>query len=111
MVDCLDLFFADPETKGIIIIGEIGGTEEEDAAEFILSRQPDVPIVGFIAGRHAPPSRQMGHAGTLTMHGTGDAQGKIEALRKVGVTIAERAHLVGATMSQALFGVDQVRRG
>jgi succinyl-CoA synthetase alpha subunit len=103
MVDCLDLFLADPETDGIILIGEIGGSEEQDVAEYLQGRKVTKPIVAFVAGQHAPPERRMGHAGTLTLYGRGDASSKIAALEKAGVRIARSAHLVGATMRQALI--------
>ncbi len=102
MVDCLELFLADPDTDGIILIGEIGGSEEQDVAEYLQGRKVTKPIVALVAGQHAPPERRMGHAGTLTLYGRGDATGKITALEKVGVRIARSAHLVGATMRQAL---------
>ncbi|KQW18566.1 succinate--CoA ligase [Afipia sp. Root123D2] len=103
MVDCLDLFLADPETDGIILIGEIGGSEEQDVAEYLQGRKMTKPIVAFVAGQHAPPERRMGHAGTLTLYGRGDTNSKIAALEKAGVRIARSAHLVGATMRQALI--------
>jgi succinyl-CoA synthetase alpha subunit len=103
MVDCLELFLADPDTDGIILIGEIGGSEEQDVAEYLQGRKVTKPIVAFVAGQHAPPERRMGHAGTLTLYGRGDATSKITALEKAGVRIARSAHLVGATMRQALI--------
>lgn len=106
MVQCVELFLADPETQGIILIGEIGGTEEQEVAEFLQGRKVTKPIVALIAGRHAPPERRMGHSGTLTMFGRGDASSKIAALEKAGVRVAPSAHLVGATMRQALGQVN-----
>ncbi|RTL51310.1 MAG: succinate--CoA ligase subunit alpha [Bradyrhizobiaceae bacterium] len=102
MVQCVELFLADPETQGIVLIGEIGGTEEQEVAEFLQGRKVTKPIVALIAGQHAPPERRMGHSGTLTMFGRGDASSKIAALEKAGVRVAPSSHLVGATMRQAL---------
>ncbi|MEJ1159984.1 succinate--CoA ligase subunit alpha [Prosthecomicrobium sp. N25] len=102
MVDCLELFFADPDTRAVVLIGEIGGTEEQEAAEFLQSAANRKPVVALIAGRHAPPERRMGHAGTLTLHGRGDAKAKIAALRAAGVTVCQSAHLVGETVRQVL---------
>jgi succinyl-CoA synthetase alpha subunit len=104
LADCLRLFLDDRETEGIILIGEIGGSEEEEAAELIARLKPDKPIVALVAGRYAPPERRMGHAGALSAAGGGDAGHKIEALRNAGVTIAPRADLVGETMRRALRG-------
>jgi succinyl-CoA synthetase alpha subunit len=104
LADCVRLFIDDRETNGIILIGEIGGSEEEDAAELVARLKPDKPIVALVAGRYAPPERRMGHAGALSAAGRGDAQHKIEALRNAGVTIAPRADLVGETMRRALMG-------
>jgi len=103
MVECVELFLADPETQGIVLIGEIGGTEEQEVAEFLQGRKVTKPIVALIAGQHAPPERRMGHAGTLTMYGRGDANSKIAALEKAGVRVAPSSHLVGATIRQALL--------
>jgi succinyl-CoA synthetase alpha subunit len=103
MVECVELFLADPETQGIVLIGEIGGTEEQEVAEFLQGRKVTKPIVALIAGQHAPPERRMGHAGTLTMYGRGDANSKIAALEKAGVRVAPSSHLVGATIRQALM--------
>jgi succinyl-CoA synthetase alpha subunit len=102
MVQCVELFLADPETQGIVLIGEIGGTEEQDVAEFLQGRKVTKPIVALIAGQYAPTERRMGHAGTLTTFGRGDANSKIAALEKAGVHIAPSSHLVGATIRQAL---------
>jgi succinyl-CoA synthetase alpha subunit len=101
-VECLELFFADPQTEGVVLIGEIGGSEEQDAAAFLQNTGITKPVVAYVAGRYAPPQRRMGHAGTLTMRGEGDADSKIEALRKAGVVIAPSAHLVGATMKSVM---------
>jgi succinyl-CoA synthetase alpha subunit len=101
-IDCLELFFADPQTEAVVLIGEIGGQEEEDAARWLAATGLKKPVVALVAGRHAPPQRRMGHAGALTAPGRGDADSKIAALRAAGVTIAPSAHLVGATMRQIL---------
>jgi succinyl-CoA synthetase alpha subunit len=100
--ECLDMFMADPETDGIILIGEIGGSEEEQAADYLRANRPKKPVVALVAGRHAPPERRMGHAGTLTIFGRGDAEAKIEALRAAGVHIAPNAQSVAETMRRAL---------
>ena len=101
-VDCLELFLADSETDGIILIGEIGGTEEQEAAEFLQSAGGAKPVVALVAGRHAPPERRMGHAGTLTMFGRGDAASKIAALEAAGAIIVRNAQAVGETMRSTL---------
>ena len=102
--ECLELFFADPETEGVVLIGEIGGQEEEDAARWLAENGVKKPVVALVAGRHAPAQRRMGHAGALTAPGSGDADSKIAALQAAGVTIAQSAHQVGATMRQVLEG-------
>jgi len=102
LADCVSLFIDDPETHGIIIVGEIGGSEEEDVAELVQRMQPQKPIVALIAGRHAPPERRMGHAGALATGGTGSAKAKIEALQAAGVIIAPHAGSIGETMRAAL---------
>jgi succinyl-CoA synthetase alpha subunit len=79
-IDCLKLFFDDPETAGVILVGEIGGTAEEEAAEFLKQAKSEKPVVAFVAGRHAPTERRMGHAGTVDVFGKGSAQQKIDAL-------------------------------
>ena len=104
LAECVRLFLEDRQTEGIILIGEIGGSEEEEAAELIERVKPDKPIVALVAGRYAPPERRMGHAGALSAAGRGDAEHKIEALKNAGVTIAPRADLVGQTMWRALMG-------
>jgi succinyl-CoA synthetase alpha subunit len=103
-VDCLRLFLADEETKGIVLIGEIGGAEEEATAEFLSREKPAKPIVALVAGRHAPQLKRMGHAGAFTDAGRGQAQAKIEALRAAGTLIAEDADSVAETMLKALRG-------
>jgi succinyl-CoA synthetase alpha subunit len=107
IVECLKLFLADKQTEGIVMIGEIGGTEEQDAAQFLRGAGVKKPIVALVAGRHAPAERRMGHAGTLTMRGTHNADSKIDALRSAGVTIAPSAHAVGATMKRVMGNRDR----
>jgi succinyl-CoA synthetase alpha subunit len=101
-VECLDLFFADPQTDAVVMIGEIGGNEEQDAARYLRAGGLKKPVVALVAGQYAPPQRRMGHAGTLTLLGRGDAGNKIADLEAVGVIIAPSSHLVGATMRDAL---------
>lgn len=99
---CIELFLDDPATDGIIVVGEIGGTEEEEAAELIAGLKPKKPIVAFVAGRHAPPERRMGHAGAFASSSSGGALSKIAALQAAGAVIAPNAARVGETMLQAL---------
>ncbi|MCA9689079.1 MAG: succinate--CoA ligase subunit alpha, partial [Myxococcales bacterium] len=100
-VDCLRLFQDDPETEGIVMIGEIGGTAEEDAAAFI-KEHVNKPVVGFIAGVTAPPGKRMGHAGAIISGGKGTAEAKLAALRDAGVHIAETPSDLGNAMAAAL---------
>jgi succinyl-CoA synthetase alpha subunit len=110
-VECLQLFFADPQTEGIVLIGEIGGSEEQDAARFLRESGVTKPVVAYVAGRYAPAERRMGHAGTLTMREPSDADSKITALRTAGARIAPSAHLVGATMREVMASRQVSERG
>ncbi len=101
-VDILESFFADEETGGIVIIGEIGGSSEEEAADFIRSTKTNKPIVGFIAGISAPEGKRMGHAGAIISSGHGGAEDKIEALRSAGVIVADSPANIGLEMSKLL---------
>jgi succinyl-CoA synthetase alpha subunit len=102
--DCIELFLGDAETEGVVMIGEIGGDAEEQAAELIRASGTKKPVVGFIAGRTAPPGRRMGHAGAIISGGKGGAEEKIEAMRSAGVKVADSPALIGRTMLDAMGG-------
>ena len=101
-IDCLDLFLNDEETKSILMIGEIGGTAEEEASEFIRNHKIKKPVVGFIAGITAPPGRRMGHAGAIISGGKGTAQDKINKMEECGITIAKSPAEIGKTLLDKL---------
>ena len=102
LIDCLDLFLNDPETESILMIGEIGGTAEEEASNFIKNHKIKKPIVGFIAGVTAPPGRRMGHAGAIISGGKGGANDKIRTMEKAGITIAKSPGEIGKTLLEKL---------
>ena len=103
-VECLEMFMADPETQGIVMIGEIGGAAEVDGADFIKSTKNKKPVVGFIAGRTAPPGRRMGHAGAVISGGHDTAEFKVDALRSAGVKVTDSPAALGAAMLEAMRG-------
>ena len=101
-IDALKFFKDDPDTKAILMIGEIGGSAEEDAAKWISENMPDKPVTAFIAGRQAPPGKRMGHAGAIISGGKGKASDKIAALNAVGIQVADTVAHIGATVVDTL---------
>jgi succinyl-CoA synthetase alpha subunit len=103
-VDALRLFLGDDETEAIIMIGEIGGSAEEDGAQFLIDAGNKKPVVGFVAGATAPPGRRMGHAGAVISGGKGDAKHKIEAMQDARIVLSQSPAALGTTLARILHG-------
>ena len=103
-IDCIELFLLDEQTEGILMIGEIGGTAEEEAAQYIKNHKTKKPIAGFIAGKTAPPGRTMGHAGAIVSGGSGDAETKIETFKSCGIEVAISPSDLGGAIVRAIKG-------
>ncbi len=101
--ECLQLFLADDKTAGIVLIGELGGNDEEEAAELLRAEKPKKPVVAYVAGVHAPVGRRMGHAGTIDFFGERSAAKKIEALKEAGAIVVDSPTMIGHAMRQALW--------
>jgi succinyl-CoA synthetase alpha subunit len=100
-VDALEMFEEDPDTDGVVLIGEIGGSDEQEAAKYIRDHMSK-PVFGFIAGRTAPPGRRMGHAGAIVSGGSGTAEAKFEALESAGATVVKNPALIGETVKDVM---------
>jgi succinyl-CoA synthetase alpha subunit len=100
-IDALEMFEDDPDTEGVVLIGEIGGSDEQEAATYIREHM-STPVFGFIAGRTAPPGRRMGHAGAIVSGGSGTAEAKFEALEAAGATVVKNPALIGETVRDVM---------